>query len=45
VTLTIMDTLSRNLNNQGLELEGMAAGLAERTRPTEDGRPSFSPPR
>jgi hypothetical protein len=45
VTLTIMDTLSRDLNNQGLELDGMAAGLAERTWPTEDGGPSFSPPR
>lgn len=45
VTLTIMDTLSRELSRQGLDLDGMAAGLAERTRPAQDGGPSFSPPR
>lgn len=45
VTLTIMDTLSRDLARQGLELEGMAAGLARCTRPGPDAGPSFSPPR
>jgi hypothetical protein len=45
VTLIIMDTLSRDLTRQGLDLEGMAAGLAERTRSGPDGGPSFSPPR
>ena len=45
VTLTIMDTLSRDLSRQGLDLDGMAAGLAERTRSGPDGSPSFSPPR
>jgi hypothetical protein len=45
VTLTIMDTLSRDLSRQGLDLDGMAAGLAERTRSGPDGGPSFSPPR
>jgi hypothetical protein len=45
VTLTIMDTLSRDLIRQGLDLDGMAAGLAERTRSVPDGGPSFSPPR
>lgn len=45
VTLTIMDTLSRDLTSQGLDLEGMAADLADRTRPANDGGPSFSPPR
>lgn len=45
VTLTIMDTLSRDLKHDGLDLDGMAAGLAERTRPGGDGGPSFSPPR
>jgi hypothetical protein len=45
VTLTIMDTLSRDLTRRGLDLEGMAAGLAERTRSVPDGGPSFSPPR
>jgi hypothetical protein len=45
VTLTIMDTLSRDLIRRGLELDGMAAGLAERTRSGPDGSPSFSPPR
>jgi hypothetical protein len=45
VTLTIMDTLSRDLTLRGLGLEGMAAGLADRTRPGPDGGPSFSPPR
>lgn len=45
VTLTIMDTLSVDLRGRGLELAGMASGLAERTRPGPDGGPSFSPPR
>jgi hypothetical protein len=45
VTLTIMDTLSRDLIRRGLDLDGMAAGLAERTRSVPDGGPSFSPPR
>jgi hypothetical protein len=45
VTLTIMDTLSRDLTRQGLDLDGMAAGLAERTGSGPDGGPSFSPPR
>jgi hypothetical protein len=45
VTLTIMDTMSRDLTRQGLTLDGMAAGLAERTRPGPNGGPSFSPPR
>jgi hypothetical protein len=45
VTLTIMDTLSRDLTGRGLVLDGMAAGLAERTRPGPIGGPSFSPPR
>ena len=45
VTLTIMDTLSRDLTRRGLDLDGMAAGLAERTRSGPDGGPSFSPPR
>jgi hypothetical protein len=45
VTLTIMDTLSGDLIRQGLGLEGMAAALAERTRPSESGGPSFTPPR
>jgi hypothetical protein len=45
VTLTIMDTLSRDLTREGLELDGMAAGLAARTREVQDGGPSFSPPR
>ena len=45
VTLTIMDTLSRDLVQRGLDLDGMAAGLAERTRPGPAGGPSFSPPR
>ncbi|MFB9833148.1 hypothetical protein [Actinoallomurus acaciae] len=45
VTLTIMDTLSRDLVRQGLDLDGMAARLAERTRPGPSGGPSFSPPR
>ncbi|MDN3356547.1 hypothetical protein [Actinomadura sp. DC4] len=45
VTLTIMDTLIRDLNGQGLHLDGVAAGLAERTRSVQDGGPSFSPPR
>jgi hypothetical protein len=44
-TLTIMGTLSRDLSRQGLDLDGMAAGLAERTRSGPDGGPSFSPPR
>jgi hypothetical protein len=45
VTLTIMDTLSRDLTRQGLGLDGMAAGLAERTRPGRGSGPSFTPPR
>jgi hypothetical protein len=45
VTLTIMDTLSRDLRRQGLDVDGMAAGLSERTRPVPAGGPSFSPPR
>jgi hypothetical protein len=46
VTLTIMDTLSRNLNRQGLELAGMAAELEAYTEPGRpSGGPSFSPPR
>ncbi|GAA4498228.1 hypothetical protein GCM10023191_043070 [Actinoallomurus oryzae] len=45
VTLTIMDALSRDLVRRGLGLDGMAAGLAERTRPGSVGGPSFSPPR
>jgi hypothetical protein len=45
VTLTIMDTLSRDLARRGLDLDGMAAGLGERTRPGPAGGPSFSPPR
>ena len=45
VTLVIMDTLSRDLRQEGLDLDGMAAGLADRTRPGPDGGPSFSPPR
>lgn len=45
VTLTIMDSLSRDLTGRGLALDGMAAGLADRT-PAESGDgPSFSPPR
>jgi len=45
VTLTIMDTLLRDLRREGLELDGMAAGLAERTHEGAVGGPSFSPPR
>jgi hypothetical protein len=45
VTLTIMDTLGGDLRRRGLELVGMASGLADRTRPGPDGGPSFSPPR
>jgi hypothetical protein len=45
VTLTIMDTLSRDLTRRGLELDGMAADLSRRTRPGRVGGPSFSPPR
>jgi hypothetical protein len=45
VTLTIMDTMSRDLTRRGLRLDGMAAGLAERTRPGPDAGPSFTPPR
>ena len=45
VTLTIMDTLSSDLRSEGLDLDGMAAGLADRTRSGPDGGPSFSPPR
>jgi hypothetical protein len=45
VTLTIMDSLSADLRRRGLELAGMAAGLAGRTRPGPDAGPSFSPPR
>ena len=45
VTLTIMDTMSRDLTRQGLSLDGMAAGLAGHTRPAPAGGPSFSPPR
>ncbi|MGH3378513.1 MAG: hypothetical protein ACRDP6_27690 [Actinoallomurus sp.] len=45
VTLTIMDTLSSDLRSDGLDLGGMAAGLADRTRSGPDGGPSFSPPR
>jgi hypothetical protein len=44
VTLTIMDALSRELTRQGLGLDGMAAGLAERTRPGPGNGPSFTPP-
>ncbi len=45
VTLTIMDTLSRDLARRGLQLDGMAGGLAARTRARPGGGPSFSPPR
>lgn len=45
VTLTIMDTMSRDLIRRGLDLEGMAVGLAERTQPGSGDGPSFSPPR
>lgn len=45
VTLTIMDTMSRDLARQGLSLDGMAAGLAGHTRPVAANGPSFSPPR
>jgi hypothetical protein len=45
VTLTMMDTLNRDLTRQGLHLDGMAADLAARTRPGESGGPSFTPPR
>lgn len=45
VTLTIMDTLSRDLTRRGLQIEGMAAELARRTRPGRSHGPSFSPPR
>jgi hypothetical protein len=46
VTLTIMDTLSRNLTRQGLELAGMAAELEAHTEPgASGGGPSFTPPR
>lgn len=44
VTLTIMDDLSRDLADRGLDLSGMAAALAERV-PEHDGGPSFAPPR
>ena len=44
VTLTIMDALSRQLTWQGLNLDGMAAALAERTQPTKSTGPSFTPP-
>jgi hypothetical protein len=45
VTLTIMDALNHELTGRGLSLEGMAAGLAGRTRPKSGGGPSFTPPR
>ncbi len=45
VTLTIMDTLSRQLTWQGLDVEGMAAQLADRTDHSDNTGPSFTPPR
>ncbi len=44
VTLTIMDSLSRQLTWQGLDLDGMAAELADRTASPRNGGPSFTPP-
>jgi hypothetical protein len=45
VTLTIMDTLNRDLTRQGLPLDGMTAELARRTRAGANTGPSFTPPR
>jgi hypothetical protein len=45
VTLTIMDTLNRDLTRQGVPLEGMAAELAGHTRAGTSTGPSFTPPR
>jgi hypothetical protein len=45
VTLTIMDTLNRDLTRQGLPLDGMTAELARHTRAGTNTGPSFTPPR